>query len=244
MNSTDLRPIFDENTAHDGRENPAVMFMLGCESKPNFLPGLSTKLYGRKRRSELEALLAVRDKVLAASLSDYGAPFGVILPVESLESAARDGRRRLFPEVVVFWAWVSQILDGNTSCARPVTLMQRWYAAALLALPSFCTSAFCRARQRLSVEFLATVESRLAMFGEARIEEHHRWRGYRVKLVDGTSVQMTDTAVNQVEYPQPYAQKAGCGFPVMGVVTFCSMWLSERLKSTSPVPAMVMAWRG
>jgi hypothetical protein len=93
------------------------------KTKPNFLPGLSTKLYGRKRRSQLEALRAVRDKVLAASLSDYGALFGAILPVESLESAARDGRRRLFPEVVVFWAWVSQILDGNTSCARAVTLV-------------------------------------------------------------------------------------------------------------------------
>ena len=195
------------------------------KTKPNFLPGLSTKLYGRKRRSQLEALRAVRDKVLAASLSDYGALFGAILPVESLESAARDGRRRLFPEVVVFWAWVSQILDGNTSCARAVTLVQRWYAAAVLALPSFCTSAFCRARQRLSDDFLAAVESRLAMFGEARIEEHHRWRGYRVKLVDGTSVQLTDTAFNQAEYPQPSAQKPGCGFPVMGVVALLDVAL-------------------
>jgi hypothetical protein len=195
------------------------------KTRTNFLPGLSTKLYGRKRRSQLEALRALRDRVLAASLSDYGALFGEILPVEALEAAARDGRRRLFPEVVVFWAWVSQILEGNSSCAKAVTLVQRWYAAAALAVPSFCTSAFCRARQRLSDGLLAAVESRLTLFGEARIEEHHRWRGYRVKLVDGTSVQLSDTAANQAEYPQPSAQKPGCGFPVMGVVALLDVAL-------------------
>jgi hypothetical protein len=188
------------------------------KTRTNFLPGLSTKLYGRKRRSQLEALRALREKVLAASLSDYGVVFGAILPVETLEAAASGGRRRLFPEVVVFWAWVAQILEGNASCAKAVTLVQRWYAAAALAVPSFRTTAFCRARQRLSDEFLNVVESRMTLFGEARVEEHHRWRGHRVKLVDGTSVQMSDTAANQAEYPQPSSQKPGCGFPVMGVV--------------------------
>ncbi|HRQ89495.1 MAG TPA: IS4 family transposase, partial [Bacteroidia bacterium] len=91
--------------------------------------------------------------------------------------------------------------------------------------PSFCTSAFCRARQRLSEGFLEAVESRLAMFAEARIEGHHRWRGWRVKLVDGTSVQLADTAANQAEYPQPSAQKPGCGFPVMGVVALLDVAL-------------------
>lgn len=166
----------------------------------------------------MEVLRLVREKVLAASLSDYGVLFSAILPVESLESASCDVRRRLFPEVVVFWAWVAQIIDANASCAKAVTLVQRWYAAAALAVPSFCTSAFCRARQRLSDEFLDAVESRVALFGDARAEEHHRWRRYRVKLVDGTSVQLTDTAANQAEYPQSSAQKPGCGFPVMGVV--------------------------
>jgi len=37
----------------------------------------------------------LREKVLAASLSDYGVLFGAILPVEGLELAARDKRRRL-----------------------------------------------------------------------------------------------------------------------------------------------------
>lgn len=207
------------------------------KTRTNFLPGLSTKLYGRKRRSQLEALRALREKVLAASLSDYGVLFGAILPVETLEAAARDGRRRLFPEVVVFWAWVAQILDGNSSCARAVTLVQRWYAAASLALPSVCTAAFCRARQRLSAGFLDSVEARLRTYREARVEGHHLWRGHRVKLVDGTSVQMSDTAANQAEYPQPSSQKPGCGFPVMGVVAVLDVALGtvdDYLTGPSP----------
>ncbi len=207
------------------------------KTRTNFLPGLSTKLYGRKRRSQLEALRKLREKVLAASLSDYGVLFGAILPVEGLESAARDKRRRLFPEVVVFWAWIAQVLEGNASCTRAVTLVQRWYAAAALAVPSFCTSCFCRARRRLSEEFLDTVQSRMSLFGEARVEEHHRWRGHRVKLVDGTSVQLSDTAFNQAEYPQPSAQKPGCGFPVMGVVAVLDVALGtvdDYLTGRSP----------
>lgn len=207
------------------------------KTRTNFLPGLSTKLYGRKRRSQLEALRALREKVLSASLSDYGVLFGAILPVETLDAAARDGRRRLFPEVVVFWAWVAQILEGNASCAKAVTLVQRWHAAAALAVPSFRTAAFCRARQRLCDGFLDVVESRMALFGEARVEGHHRWRGHRVKLVDGTSVQMSDTAANQAEYPQPSSQKPGCGFPVMGVVAVLDVALGtveDYLAGPSP----------
>ena len=45
-----------------------------------------------------------------------------------------------------------------------------------------------------------------------------RWRGHRVKAIDGTSVQMPDTATNQQHYPQPSSQVPGCGFPVVKLV--------------------------
>ena len=37
-------------------------------------------------------------------------------------------------------------------------------------------------------------------------------------VVDGTSVQLEDTACNQEEYSQPAGQQPGCGFPVMQIV--------------------------
>ena len=49
------------------------------------------------------------------------------------------------------------------------------------------------------------------------------WRGRRVKIADGSSVSMPDTAPNQQAYPQPKGQKAGCGFPVMRIVAIFSL---------------------
>ena len=48
------------------------------------------------------------------------------------------------------------------------------------------------------------------------------WCGRRVKVVDGTTVSMPDTAANQREYPQSPSQKPGLGFPIARmVVVFC-----------------------
>src|SRR5581483_7765745 len=49
-----------------------------------------------------------------------------------------------------------------------------------------------------------------------------RWQGRRVKVADGTTVSMPDTAANQQAYPQPDAQQPGLGFPIArAVVVFC-----------------------
>src|SRR5262249_56051511 len=48
------------------------------------------------------------------------------------------------------------------------------------------------------------------------------WRGRRVKVADGTTLSMPDTAANQRAYPQPDAQKPGLGFPIVrALVVFC-----------------------
>lgn len=59
-----------------------------------------------------------------------------------------------------------------------------------------------------------------------RVEEKAEgllWRGHRVKVVDGSSVSMPDTPENQKKWPQPKAQKPGCGFPVMRIVAMFSL---------------------
>jgi len=44
------------------------------------------------------------------------------------------------------------------------------------------------------------------------------WRGRPVRLVDGTTVAMPDTAANQCAYPQPRSQKPGLGYPLSRMV--------------------------
>ncbi len=85
---------------------------------PPFLPGLSTQLQGRPRRRQLGILRARRDEALASSISDLGGLFHDILPADWLAEVAADLRKRLFPRVAVFWAWLSQVIEQNESCAR------------------------------------------------------------------------------------------------------------------------------
>ena len=44
-----------------------------------------------------------------------------------------------------------------------------------------------------------------------------------MKLIDGTTVSMPDTAANQKEYPQIKGQKAGLGFPIARLVGIISL---------------------
>lgn len=183
-----------------------------------FLPGLSTKLQGRARRRQLETLRWQRQRARAESISDLGTLFDFVLPLEKLASVSRTLRDRVFPEVVTFWSWLSQIFSGNASCAQALALVQRWHDEAGLPMPGAGTSSYCRARQRLSEEFVHAAEGMVHGHAEARREVWQLWRGHRLKAIDGTSFQLLDTPENQSEYPQPSPQARGCGFPIVGLV--------------------------
>ncbi len=187
-----------------------------------FLPGISTAFYGRRKRRQVEAARAERDRLRSKSITDLGTLFSDVLPPERLEAANALGpgkrRRRVFPQVIVFWAWMSQLLEFNASCNKALTLIQSWHSKAKLKVPEFDNSNYCRARVKLSGEFLDEVESMVESFAESRVEACHYWYGHRIKAIDGTSIRLMDTWENQSEYPQPSGQKPGCGFPVMGIV--------------------------
>jgi hypothetical protein len=52
--------------------------------------------------------------------------------------------------------------------------------------------------------------------------EKELWHGRHVKVVDGSTCSMPDTASNQKAFGQPPGQKPGCGFPTMAFVgVFC-----------------------
>lgn len=83
------------------------------------------------------------------------------------------------------------------------------------------TGAYCRARARLPLEDLACLHHRIVQQIQPPASE--AWCARKVKVVDGSSVSMPDTAQNQARYPQPRTQKPGCGFPVMRIVAVFSL---------------------
>ena len=58
-----------------------------------------------------------------------------------------------------------------------------------------------------------------------RTPDAWHWRGRPVRLVDGATVALPDTADNQDVYPQPRSQQSGLGFPLcrlVGIVCLAS----------------------
>jgi hypothetical protein len=53
---------------------------------------------------------------------------------------------------------------------------------------------------------------------DQQVPNQWRWQGHRVCIVDGTTITMPDTAVNQQAFPQQSVQKPGLGFPICRLV--------------------------
>lgn len=135
--------------------------------------------------------------------------------LELPEDFGNPGRKRLFSSKQTFWLFLSQVLSADGSCKEAVRKFLAWRAVTGSAGASPLTGAYCKARARLPLRALEDVHEKLA---STPMDEGEKWLGRIVKVVDGSSVSMPDTPENQERYPQPSAQKPGCGFPVMRVV--------------------------
>lgn len=158
--------------------------------------------------------------------SSVALPFEEVLPAGVIEQILDEQgikyRQTLYTPIVVVWAWVCQVLDGDKSLSNGVNRVIAWVAAARANVPSADTGAYSKARKRLPLAVLKSLLPRTAVALTSQVKPEHQWCGRRVKAYDGTSVQMSDTRANQEVYPQHSNPKAGCGFPLAKVVVwFC-----------------------
>jgi hypothetical protein len=188
-----------------------------------FLPGLSSRLCGRQRRSKLDELRAQSEQWRQTSLSRLCEIFGPWLPAATLAPTTTgiNCRQRTYPLALTFWAFLSQVLSPGVSCREVVRKVQAGYAPRGQS-PDSSTSAYCQARGRLPLACLLELHQTLATKLSGRLTTSELWLGRRVKVVDGTGLSMPDTLANQKAWPQPNTQKPGCGFPVVKLAAcFC-----------------------
>ena len=94
-----------------------------------FLPGLSRRLFGRQRRSQLDQLRAQSEPWRQSSLSRLCEIFGPWLPAAMLSpTVKRISRPRTCPLPLTFWAFLSQVLSPGSSCREIVRKVQAWSA--------------------------------------------------------------------------------------------------------------------
>jgi hypothetical protein len=134
-----------------------------------------------------------------------------------------NSRERIFTLRLTCECFLWQMLQFNTASREVVRQVQALARLHGWGAVDEGNSAYIQARQRLPQECLEAVLSATARAAEQRAAVNPRLQGRPVKVVDGSSVQLPDTAANQKEYPQPSGQKPGCGFPVLKLAGLFSL---------------------
>lgn len=170
--------------------------------------------------------------ILSSFLQHDGLPFSDALPAAEIERvfAEEDAlfgqdEDAIYTPAITLWAFLSQVLHKGEqrSClaavARVITLL-----VALGKKPCAENSgAYCRAQAKLSEVVLERLTLEMAVRCESQLPEQWLWHGRHVKLVDGTTVSMSDTPENQAVYPQQRSQLPGVGFPISRMVVLFSL---------------------
>jgi hypothetical protein len=186
-----------------------------------FFKAFGPLLFGRRSRSTLESIARLE------SLEDLYSIFGDLFTEKLLGRSDKgtNSRTRSLPPNVTFWAFVAQVLSPKSSCREVARRVEAWWRWGNLRSASTITdSAYIQARQRLDLRTLRLIQGQVAWHLERNVTKSERWlMGRSVKIVDGTSFSMPDTAANQTAWPQPSGQKEGCGFPVAKLVGIFSL---------------------
>lgn len=156
-----------------------------------------------------------------AADSDSYAFFNVLTGPELLEPVEMllpEHRERLFPPTETLSMFLAQAMSADRSCQQAVDEAAIKRLSGGLPRCSTHTGAYCRARQRLPVEMVATLARHTGHVMAERIPQTWHWRGRPVRLVDGATVALPDTPENQALYPQPRSQQPGLGSPLCRLV--------------------------
>jgi hypothetical protein len=129
----------------------------------------------------------------------------------------------IYTPAVTVWVFLSQCLSPDHSCRDAVARLIAWRVMRGLKPCSAETSAYCTARNDLPEEVIRELVRDTGKQVEDESPRTWLWHGRKVRVVDGSTITMPDTAANQAAYPQMKAQKPGCGFPIARILVIFSL---------------------
>src|SRR5262249_40041465 len=165
-------------------------------------------------------------KIFRELQKTQGLPFSALLPAEKVDRLLAgvnvEFRNRIYTPPVTLWMFLSQVLSADHSCRDTVARLLAWRVAGGLPACSAGTSSYCDARQRLPLELLQGLRHEEGRGLEEQADENILGNGRHVKIADGTTATMPDTAANQAAYPRRRNQARGVGFPIVRIMLVLS----------------------
>jgi hypothetical protein len=159
---------------------------------------------------------------------------GRALSPQAIQSACRAAghawRETFWNPTTTLLTFLFQVLSAEKTLRAGVAdLLAQLAALGRTDLPSADPAAYCQARRRLPGQVLVGMLEHLVEQIRNLRQVPQTWLGHRVWIADGSTVSMPDEPELQAAFPQPPAQKKGCGFPVARlVVLFC--WATGAIR--------------
>jgi hypothetical protein len=149
--------------------------------------------------------------------------------LERVEALLPEYRERIYPPTVSLAMFLGQVLSADGSCQKAVdeAIVNRLLSG--LPADSANTGGYCRARQRLPTDMVRALARQTGALLSELTPAPWLWRGRHVKLVDGTTTLLPDSAQNQAKYPQHGNQVCGAGFPMARLVGVISLAVGAAL---------------
>lgn len=150
---------------------------------------------------------------------------------EAFGTATSTCKAWLYKPWVTLWVFLSQCLSPDHSCRDAVARFVAWRSAQGQRPCSPDTGGYCTAREQLPEEACHLLVRNTGRSAEDDAPPEWRWKGRRVRTVDGSTITMPDTPENQAEYPQLSSQRRGCGFPIARILVVFSLAVGTVLEA-------------
>lgn len=178
-----------------------------------------------------DPFVSVRDQLARRE----GLPFLALLSRPFVAAACRavhhQWRERIYTPWITLSLFLSQVLSEDHSCDEAVDRFQKVRYDRGLPPVSPETTSYCDARLRLPEGLLWELLRRTGHTIHEKADISWLFHGRPVKIVDGSTVLMPDTARNQAAYPQPGSQAPGLGFPIARILVVFSLAVGTVLEA-------------
>ncbi len=158
-----------------------------------------------------------------------------LLPTTQIDAALHDAgyveRGRVYTGVATVLAFLGQALGADRSCRQAVGSLCAQRAASRQAACSADTGGYCKARQRLPEAAFWQWQRQTGQCVEEQAGREALWRGRRVRVVDGSTEKIAETAANCAEYPRQRGQRPGASYPVVRVLVVFSLAVGTVLEA-------------
>ena len=119
--------------------------------------------------------------------------------------------------------FLGQVLSADGSCQNAVNEAMVNQLLRGMEPGSAKTGSYSDARKRLPRELARELARSIATLMGTRTRARWTWRGWHIKLLDGTTILMPDIPGNRELYLQHGSQKAAAGFPIARLVEVISL---------------------